>query len=181
MLSGVTWYSLALMTEGTSMHKEVMLLQYAFEPNEAVNNIFRCAATFGFLALVMAFKVLFTIGLPGVVAAWRKTTMDDAMKIVTAEKFLKITLSRSFGNGFFLILGWAIFALIVKKKLLLLSVFNTANSPKPASGKKRKRRQAVDPKVSPYLSKEVAIRNKLAILDRYTKVVSHIDPGHSFY
>ena len=155
------------------MHKNVMLFQQALEPNEVANNIFRCAITFGFLASAMAAKVLFTIGVPGVVKAWRKATMEDMMKIITAEKFLKITMSRSFGNGFFLILGWGIFALLVKKKLLFFLATQGSNSATPTLGKKRKRREAADVSSS-YLSKEVAIMNEIAIRDGYTKVLSKL-------
>ena len=170
--SGVAWYVLALMTEG-EMHKNVMMMQYALEPTEVANNIFRCAITFGFLASMMAIKVLFTIGVPGVWQKWQKTTMDDTMKIITAEKFLKITLSRSFGNGFFLILGWGIFTLIVKKKLLLLSVFNSNQSPSSSNGKTRPKRVALK-RAHSYSNEEIAIMNEIAIEDAFDTLLSKL-------
>ncbi len=92
----------------------------------------------------------FVTGLQETMHYFTKTTMGDATNIVTNENFVRVTLIRAFANGFFLIVGWTIVALIFGRR-----IFSN-----PVVKRKRKKRHATidDYLPSPNLSDEFKIR-----------------------
>jgi hypothetical protein len=108
-------------SEKSDIHRNVMLFEFMLEPQFVIGNVFRCMAIFAFLFFAIVFKTVLTIGLTDTMHYFSTTTRTEATGMVTSEKFIRQTLVRTFANGFFLLIGWTMVAIVVKKKLFLIA------------------------------------------------------------
>ena len=93
---GSMWYILAILTSNNPiMHRSVMSLEFMLGPGFVLDNIFRCATIFGFLAFMMITKAILTIGFSNTMHYFTKTSEIDAYDIVTSDLFLRGTLVRN--------------------------------------------------------------------------------------
>lgn len=132
-LSGTLWYLAATSTtQNSNMHRNVMIFETVFGPDFVLDNVFRCATIFSFLAMAMVLKTVLTIGFTETMHKFEQTDRTKAQSIVTGEKFIQGTLIRAFINGLFLLVGWGLVAVYFKKKLVFLG---------QVAGKKKRRRR----------------------------------------